>query len=896
VSRPAPVRGERTYRALLRLYPRHFRERYGDDMLAFYRERVYAGRAPWLEVFPDLIVSALAERFAWLHRDLTRAPSVVRTYSRHRESSMSILRQDLSYALRGMRRRPGFAAIVLATLALGIGANAAIFTVVNAVLLRPLPFAQPDRVVDFAHNDPYAAVSEPEFNDYSRGVTALAKLAAYSMPDITITHDDADPVRTTTAYISRDFFDVAGVKPTLGRAFSAEEFAPHSSARVTMLTHRFWQQELGADPKAVGKTIRIDGTPVTIVGVMPASFTFPSATAAVYTPWRFNPDSMWQRNNHYLRLVGRLADGASIEQARSQATTLALRWIAQYPETYSIDHPFRPSITLLSEHILGPTRPYLVALLGAVGFILLIACVNVANLFLVRGESRRKELAIRTALGASASRMMRQLLTESLVYAIVGAAFGGVLAWVGTRGLIALAPGDLPRADEIGVDARVVIFTIAVTILTGLFFGALPAWRVRRADSAETLREGGKTSALSASGVARRALVVAEIALAVVMLSGAGLLVRSLLNLQAIDLGFKPDRLLTMEVTMPRPRYNDTTSDEFVRQVLAQISRVPGVVAASAVSYLPITGGENAWSIVLDGRVLERVADAPYAKPENVTPDYFRAMSIRLLRGRVFTELDRMGAAPVAVISEGMAKKLWPGVDPIGHTVRMFSKKATWATIVGVVGDVRTRGYQNEVPETMYFPYAQSGQTSYTVPSSMTLVVKAADEPSALAPAVRRIVRAADRTIPIAAVATMDHVVGDSIASRRFATALLLGFALLALVLAGIGIYGVMSYGVSQRRNEIGIRVAMVATPAAIVRLVAGEGGRVTAIGLVLGLGGALVVSRLIQTMLVGVARTDFPTLFGVAATLTVVAACACAIPTRRATSVSPTEALRDVS
>jgi putative ABC transport system permease protein len=650
----------------------------------------------------------------------------------------------------------------------------------------------------------------------------------------------------------------------------------------------------GADPAIIGKTLRLNTTTVTVIGVMPAIFTFPEVAASLWTPWRFNPDSMWTRNNHYLRMIGRLADGASIEQARTQARTLATRWLRDYPETYAPNQPLVPTLTSIPDYLLGPTRPYLIALLGAVGFILMIACVNVANLFLVRGEARRKELAIRTALGASGGRMMRQLFTESLMFAAAGAVLGILVAWLGTRGLIALAPGDLPRTDEIRVDGRVVAFTIAITILTGLIFGALPALRVRRADSAETLREGGKTSALSASGVARRTLVAAEIALAVVMLSGAGLLVRSLFNLQAVDLGFKPDRVLTMNITMPRPRYNDTTSDELIRQVIGRIERVPGVEAASAVSSLPISGGDNEWSIVIDGHVVTRIADAPFAHPENVTPDYFRAMSIRLLRGRAFTDQDRMGAAPVAIVSDGMAKKLWPGVDPIGHQLRMFGSDATWATIVGVVADVRALGFQQDIPKTMYFPYAQSGQTSYAVPSSMTLVVKTAGDPAAAAPAVRRIVREADRTIPVSAVSAMDRIVGDSIASRRFATALLLGFALLALLLAGIGIYGVMSYGVSQRRGEIGIRVAMGASPASIARLVVGEAGRVTAIGLVLGLGGALAVGRLIQAMLVGVGRTDPATMAGVVAALSVVAACACLIPTRRATAVSPTEALRD--
>jgi putative ABC transport system permease protein len=514
-------------------------------------------------------------------------------------------------------------------------------------------------------------------------------------------------------------------------------------------------------------------------------------------------------------------------------------------------------------------------------------------LLLVRGEARRKEFAIRTALGASRKRVMRQVFTESMMFALLGAALGVVVAWLGVRAMIALAPDNVPRLGEVSVDYRVVVFTAAITIATGMLFGIAPAMRGMRGESADTLRDGGKTSGHAASAVARRALVVAEVALAVVMLTGAGLLVRSLIKLQAINLGFDPSHALTMQVTLPR-RYNDTTADSYFQQLLARASRLPGARSAAAVSYLPISGSDNGWSIMIDGRVLKTIAEAPYARPEHVTPDYFRAMSIRLVRGRVFTEQDRMGALPVAVISEGMAKKLWPGADPIGHTLKMFNEKSPWATIVGIVADVRARGFQKDIPETMYFPYAQSGQSAYVMPLTMTIVLRAKGDPVGLIAPLRNVVRGLDATVPISAVATLDQVVGGSISDRRFATTLLAGFAALALALAGIGIYGVISYGVSQRTYEIGVRMAMGASPASIMRLVTREGGRMTVVGLVLGLIGAVAIDRLLRTMLVGVSATDIPTLLAVSGVLAAVAAGACLLPARRATGVSLTEALRN--
>jgi predicted permease len=808
---------------------------------------------------------------------------------------MSILAQDLRFSLRSMARRPGFTAVILATLALGIGANAAIFSVVDAVLLRPLPFTSPERIVDMSHGEPYSSISEPEFVDYQRGITAFSKLAAYNQATTTITIANADPMRAQAIRVSRDFFGVLGTKPEIGRVFAPDEFSHLSSARLTVISHRLWMQEFGGDPNVVGKTMRIGQVVVTIIGVMPADFAFPDQATQLWTAWRMNPDSLWTRNNHYLRLVGLLGPNATIEQARAQAITLDQRWLKDFPDTYGPGTKLAAVIQPIRDYLVGPTRPYLVALLGAVGFILLIACVNVANLLLVRGEARRKEIAIRTALGASSSRVIRQMLTESMLLAVSGAVLGMLVAVVGVRALVAVAPSNVPRLDQVGVDHRVVLFTIAITIVTGLLFGLVPALRGRNDDSAETLREGGKTSAHGASALARRSLVVAEVALAVVMLSGAGVLVRSLAKLQSIDLGFDPSNTLTMQLSIPGGRgYTDTTTDEFYRQVIARIRALPGVQSVGAVGFLPITGSDNSWSIMIDGHVLKTIAGSPDAKPNEVTPELFATMRTKVLRGRSFTDQDRRGAPLVAIISDGMAKKLWPGVDPIGHTLRMFGDTINWVTIVGVVEDVRSRGYQEDIPPAMYFPYSQSGASAYYQPTTMTIVARTAGDPTALIAAARAIVRSIDKAVPLSNVLTMEQVLGGTITSRRFATMLLGSFAALALALAGLGIYGVISYGVSQRTYEIGVRMAMGASPASIMRLVMSEGGRMTAIGLVLGLAGAYAVQRLMRSMLVGVGAGDAPTLLGVSVVLAVVAAAACALPARRATAVSPTEALRN--
>ncbi len=519
--------------------------------------------------------------------------------------------------------------------------------------------------------------------------------------------------------------------------------------------------------------------------------------------------------------------------------------------------------------------------------------MNVANLLLARGESRRKELAIRTALGASARRLSAQLLTESLLIALLGGVAGLFLGWAAVRALIGAAPGSIPRLDAIRIDAVVLMFTLGASLVTGVLFGLVPAARAARSQTAETLREGGKTSLMHSARGLRRGLVVAEIALSVILLAGAGLLMRSLTALRSTPLGFVPDHVMTMRVTLP-PEYRGGRNIIFYDQLIDSIRALPTVRSAAAASWLPLseTGG-NSWSIMLDGVVVQNISEAPSATPHPVTPDYFRTMGMTLARGRAFTRADRDGAPFVAIVNETMARQMWPGRDPIGHTLKMFDSTAPWVTVVGVARDARSWGYLAEVPPTMYFPYAQAESTAYFAPTSMALVVKVARDPAAIVPAVRALVRRMEPNAPVFDVRTMTEVTTDAIGERRFSTALLSAFAGLALVLATIGIYGVVSYGVSQRRYEIGIRVALGAERGSVLRLVVAEGLWLAMAGAAIGLAAALGTGRLLRSLLYGVSTFDPITMLGVGLALAAVAVLASLIPARRALAVSPTEALR---
>jgi predicted permease len=852
-------------------------------MLGFYRERRRsAGPGAWSRILLDLLVSAAAER--------------LRTEPRLSAERITVntMLQDLRLTVRRLARTPGFTAVVLLTLALGIGANAAIFSVVNGVLFRPLPFRDPDRIVDFRHQDPYWNVSEPEFRDYRRDIRPIERLAAYTGYDANLAGDQ-EPVRLTGARVSDGFFSVLGVEPLMGRTYAPDEEKPaQGPSPVIVISEAVWRTQFGSDPKILTREIRLNGIPRRVIGVMPARFGFPDAATGVWLPLRLNYDSLWTRNNHYLLLVGRLRTGATAAQANTEANVLARRWPRDFPETYAPDKPLVAVVQPLRERVLGTSRPYLVTLLGAVAFVLLIACANVANLLLIRGEGRRRELGIRTALGATGRRLGAQQLTESGLLALAGGGLGLLVAWAGVRALLRLAPSTLPRLEYVHLGGAVLVFTLAVSLGTGLLFGLLPAVRAARGGAAAALREGARSSSSRGGSTMRRALVMGEVALAVVMLSGAGLLIRSLRSLQQVDIGFDAERILTARLNLPPLNYQeDARAIALVRQLEERVRGLPGVVSAGTMGWTPVVGGGGTWSILIDGQAGKDIASAPSADPQQVTAGFFPTLGVRIIRGRGFTEQDREDAAPVVIINEAMAKQLWPGQDPLGHTLKMFNPQSPWVTIVGVARDMLSRGVGRSVPPTMFFPYAQAGKSAYFLPRQMTLAVKTTGNPEALAGALSRLVHQLDPGAPVSEVRSMEAVMGTALASRRFATLLLGWFAALALLLAGLGIYGVIAYGVTQRTYEIGLRQALGADRGSVLGLIVAEGLRLTGTGLLVGLLATLATGQLIRSLLVNVTVTDPVTLLAVAVLLAGVAGLASWIPARRAMAVSPTEALR---
>ena len=916
--RPRDVH-ERVFRLVLRCYPRGFRDEFGDAMVEFFRDRLADARAhgragiveAWISTLRDCAVQAIPAHVDGVRRAVRRAlsprPRAV-VAARRKDWMLSSIVQDLRYGLRGMLRTPAFTALVITTLALGIGANAAIFSVVNGVLFKPLPFPNADRLISISLLEPYGStISEPEFADFRRDAKTLDGVAAHSRFSASLTGDGADPERVQGSWVSDGFFGVIEVPPLLGRSFTPEE-ERSGGPQVVLLSHGLWQRRFGGDPAIVGRQIMVNGASRTVVGVMPPSFTYPSAGGAqsasqlaMWSPLRLRYDSLWTRNNHYLSVVARLAPGNSVATARAELNAMARRWKQQYTDTYSPDQPLEVSAVSLSDSLLGRTRPFLLALFGAVGFVLLIACVNVANLLLVRAEGRRKDLAIRTALGASFTRIVRQSLTESVMFSAVGAVLGILVGWWTLRALVGFAPPDIPRLDEVRIDGAVLLFTAAVAIVTGLAFGVAPAALAGRGDSSETLKEGGKTSSAAArsTGRARRRLVIAEIALAVITLSSAGLLLRSLVELQSIDLGFEPRGLLTMTVSPPASSPDMSVADRSKRavaiheQLLERVRAIPGVDDAAAAQRLPVEANYSSWSILVDGAPATTIAEAPSATPEPVTPDYFRTMRIGLVRGRYFTAEDHADASLVAIVNETMAKKLWPGRDPLAGTLRMFGDQAPNVTIVGIVRDVRAGGFSEDIPPTMYFPHAQSGRSAYFTPLSMNLIVRTSGDPTALNAAIRRTVRSVEPNAPVSREATMDRLLADSVGTRRFSTVLVLVFASLALVLAGIGVYGVISSTVSQRSFEIGLRMALGASRWDVVSMILGEGLRTGVLGAGAGLVVAVGSMHLLRAMFFGVQAWDPLVLATAVGLLLLVVVAAASIPAARATAVDPNRSLR---
>jgi predicted permease len=804
---------------------------------------------------------------------------------------MDTLLQDLRFALRALRRSPGFAAVAVLTLALGIGANTAIFSVVNAVLLRPLPFADSDRLVRLftvsrqSDHDVYSAAN---FRDARSLNHSLEETSFFDYGSFTLT-GRGEPTQLQGVRVGQNFFQVLRARPELGRVFRPDENQSGQN-RVVVLSHALWRQRFGGDPSIVGKTVTLNRLPYEVVGVMPEGFSYPEGQEA-WIPEEYDARFMSEnsRGAYYMEVFGRLRPGVTVEQAARDLNAIGERLKQQYPGTNA---GFGMTVASMRESTVGDVRPALLVLLGAVGLVLLIACANVANLMLARATARDSEMAVRAALGADRSRLVRQLLTESVLLGALGGAAGLVLAVWGTRFLVALHPAGVPRLAEVRVDGSVMAFTAVVAVVTGLLFGLLPAAQMARTAIASTLREGGRSGHGSrASARARSVLVVAEIALAVMLLAGAGLLIRSFVSLRSVDPGFRPARVVTWKLNLPQVSYEtDASRRAFFQSLLERLRSTPGVESAAAVTTTPMSGDVMVLGVEVAGRPPAEPGQMPTSEVAVATPDYFSPMGIRVVRGRAFGPQDRAGAPPVVMLNETAAMRLFPGEDPVGKKLSL-----TWSRdsvqvggeVVGITGDVRQHSLDGEQGSMIYVSFDQAPL------GRMDMVVRSRLPLGSLTGTIKREVRALDSNLPIDQLRPLEEVVEQSISQPRFYMLLLSIFAAVALALAAIGIFGVVSYSVTQRRREIGIRMALGADPARVLRMVIGGAVGLAAVGVGLGVLGALAGTRLMTGLLFGVQATDPATFLGVSALLLGIAALSSWVPARSAVRVDPNVALR---
>jgi putative ABC transport system permease protein len=800
---------------------------------------------------------------------------------------MKTLWQDARYGLRTLLKKPGFTLTAVITLALGIGATSTIFSFVNGILLRPLPYQDAERLVLIEEivakrGNASIGVNPLNFLDWREQNHVFTSVAAYGTGGYLLT-GSGEPEQISGAVISYNTFEILGVAPVLGRTFTAEEDRPGND-QVVILGHGLWKRRFGARPEVIGRQITLHNRARTVIGVMPPDFKFPEV-ADLWVPLAIDR-SEWTRNSHGWDAVARLKPGVTLGQAQSDMTAVARRIEEQNPVTNKgIDINLIP----LRENLAGDYRRALLILMGVVGLVLLIACANVANLLLARASSRAKEVAVRTALGAGRWRVFRQLLTESVVLGLMGGALGCGLAVWGLDLLLAAIPIDLPFWMKFDLDGRVLGFTAGVTLLTGLIFGAAPALQASKVDLNEALKEGGR----SASGAGRhrmlRSLVVAEVALSLVLLIGAGLMMRSFMRLQHTDPGLNPEDVLTLRLDLPVAKYNAPAKRQaFYKDLLGRIGTLPGVEAAGAISRLPLAGGYWGRNLTVEGFPVLSGPQAPVINHCVITPNYFRAMGIPILMGRDFTDADTSDSMKVTIIDERLAREYWPDESPLGKRVRFDGPEynESWHTIVGVAGAVKQDSLMLTLRKTVYLPQAEIGI------DDLTLAVRAAN-PEKLVPAIRGQVKAIDSDQPITDVRTMNEVISRSVWQPRLYTILFGVFAAVALALASVGIYGVMAYSVSERTREIGIRVALGAEGGDVLKLVVAQGMKLALIGAGIGLGASLALTRLMRGLLFEVSATDPLTFAGLAALLSVVAMLACYIPARRATKVDPMVALR---
>jgi predicted permease len=903
---------ERAYALLLLAFPRQFRARYGPPMRQIFRERYAAAaasgrRGPFLAgTLIDVLGNAALERGAAVRRWLL-FPNFHEQLARHEQERRHMgwqgLRMDLRYALRTFARTPVFTVLTVLTLALGIGANSAIFTVVHSVLLKPLPYANPDRLLMVWNDNTREGVrrypmSPANALDVKAATRTLQQVEVmYSFLISLAMRTDAGTELLTAAGTSPGIFSLLGRQAAIGRTMQ-----PGDPAGVMVLSDGFWRRRFGGDTGVVGRQINVDGRPAVVLGVMPPDFHFPlksmlgpsgfSASVAPdawmpidTTDFRFSQNGAPVRTTHYLGVLGRLAPDATVEQARHEISGIIGRLEQQYPE---VNRGLGTNVVALHEQAVGRVRPALVLLLAGVGFVLLIACVNVANLLLARSVARQKEIAVRTALGAGRRRLLAQMLGESLLLSSAGGILGLGFVWIGVRLLIAMAPPELPRLNEVRPDFTIVMFTAAISVLAGVLVGIVPAIAAARGNVQAALKDAARGVAGGAVRQRiRAALVIGEVALAVMLTVGAGLLLRSFVTLLSVDPGFRAENLLTLQISIPNRLTTPDARRSFYASLFERIDAMPGVIAAGGTTRLPLGSTNVSTRVMIDGRNMTP-AEMPEVEVRRAVHDYFPAMGIPILRGRTFSAEDGPTTQPVAVVNQTMARRLWPNEDPVGKRFKMGANPQTpWSTVIGVVGDLRHERLEAEPAAEFYIWYRQGP------PVAPFLVLRTQGDPAALAVSLRAELKSLEKDMTVYDMRTMNDVRSASVAERKFILVLAGAFGVLALMLAAIGVYGVMALVVSERTQEMGIRLALGAEPLQVVTLVARQGLTLAGCGIVLGLAISLALTPLMSGQLYGVGHSDPLTLAAVPAVLLAIALLACVVPARRAMRVDPVTALR---
>ncbi len=866
------ARAPKLYSALLHAYPASFRAEYGEEMRAIFdqkRRRTASTLIPllWIETFFEILVNALR-----VHLD--------------------ILGQDLRYAARSFRRAPGFTATAIVVAALGIGATTAAFTMVDHVLLRPLGFADPDRIVKLYEDHSVSMgrmgqtsdAAPAQYRDWKSMSKSFERMGAYRTLTMNLV-DEGEPHRVDGASVTADIFPILGVTPALGRYFS-EEDDRDTAAGTVVLSDSLWQNAFGGDRAILGRKLILDDAPYAVIGVMPRSFYFPSRDAQMWTAARFSPASYEDRTDTYIFGIAKLRSGVSFEQASAEIHTIAGQLSRAYPK--ELAHIGATVIRLRDDNIGAQTKMMLSVLLGAALCVLLVACANLANLLLARAMARRKELAVRAAMGAGRERLVRQMLTESLLLSIAGGALGVFLAMAALPMLTKLVPVYLPIAEVPPVDLRVLLFALAITLATGVGFGVLPALRVCRGKEASGLRDNSRAGGGRREGL-RSTLVIAEIALSVVLLVSCGLLIRALWKVQGLDPGFRAENVLTMRTSLPMPKYEkNATREQFYQKVLSQAQRLPGVTGAAYTSFLPIVTGGGIWPVEVEEQPQD-ISSRQMATARFITPGYLSTMGTPMRAGRDVSESDTMTSPFVALVSESFVRRYWPGENPIG---RHFDFGNNDRTIVGVVGDVRVRGLDRTAEPQVYMPYKQhSKMSTYYAPKD--LVVRGNSNVASLAPALRRIIHEADPAQPVASVRMLAEIVDSSVAPRRVQVDVLGAFAAIAFLLAAIGIHGVLAFAVSNRTQEIGVRMALGAGSGDILSMILGEGTVLAIAGVGIGVALAYGAGRWLQSLLAGVAPGDtgtFATAIGLCLFMTLMGSLA---PAVRAVRIDPVTAIR---